>query len=155
MTRLRLDYRLAVELDVPAVTDLICEFHGVSFQRNVDFDWGKMEDWVSDRVNDDGSLVLGCWSGDFLVGAIVGLTFLPPYSNRLVAGDYIWYVRPEHRGGMAGVRLMKMFEDWARDVGAVQILTGATSGINSKRSAALLERLGFVPTGASLYKDLM
>jgi len=50
---------------------------------------------------------------------------------------------------------MKMFEDWARDVGAVQILTGATSGINSKRSAALLERLGFVPTGASLYKDLM
>ena len=154
MTRLPLEYRLATERDVPAVTDLCCEFHGFSYQRSVDFDWDKMGDWVSDRVSDDGSLVYGCWSGDLLVGAIIGLTYVPPYSNRVVVGDYIWYVKPEHRGGMAGVRLMRMLESWALDVGAVQILTGATSGIKTERSAALLERLGYVPTGTTLYKDV-
>ena len=155
MTRLPLEYRLATERDVPAVTDLCQEFHGLSFQRNVPFDWDIMGDWVSDRVSDSGSLVVGAWSGFDLVGSVIGLTFVPPYSNRVVAGDYIWYVKPEYRGGMVGVRLLRMFEDWALDVGAVQILTGATSGIKSERAAALLERLGFVPTGASMYKDLV
>jgi L-amino acid N-acyltransferase YncA len=154
MTRLPLEYRLATEWDVPAVTDLCKEFHGVSYQRTVGFNWDKMSDWVSDRVSDDGSLVYGCWSRDLLVGCIIGLTYVPPYSERVVAGDYIWYVRPEHRGGMAGVRLMRMLESWALDAGAAQILTGATSGIKSERGAALLERLGFVPTGTSMYKDV-
>jgi len=155
MTRLPLEYRLATERDVPAVTDLCQEFHGLSYQRSVPFDWDVMGDWVSDRVSDSGSLVAGAWRGNDLVGSVIGLTFVPPYSNRVVAGDFIWYVRPEYRGGMTGVRLMRMFENWARDVGAVQILTGATSGIKSERGAALLERLGFVPTGTSVYKDLV
>lgn len=154
MTRLPLEYRLATERDVPAVTDLCQEFHGLSYQRSVPFDWDVMGDWVSDRVSDDGSLVVGAWSGDCLVGSVIGLTFVPPYSNRVVAGDYIWYVKPEYRGGMTGIRLLRMFEDWALDVGAVQILTGATSGIKSERAALLLERLGFVPTGTALYKDV-
>ena len=154
MTRLPLEYRLAAQFDVVAVTDLCEEFHGLSYQRSVPFDWDIMVEWVSDRIDDDGSLVLGAWSGSDLVGCVIGLTFVPPYSERVVAGDFIWYVRPEHRGGMVGVRLMKMFENWAVDAGAAQILTGATSGIKSERAAALLERLGFVPTGAALYKDV-
>ena len=154
MTRLPLEYRLATERDVPAVTDLCQEFHGLSYQKTVPFDWDTMGDWVSDRVSDSGSLVLGAWSGSDLVGSVIGLTFVPPYSNRVVAGDYIWYVKPEYRGGMVGVRLLRMFEDWALDAGAVQILTGATSGIKSERAALLLERLGFVPTGTALYKDV-
>jgi len=155
MTRLPLEYRLATQLDAIAVTDLCEEFHGASYQKTVPFDWDIMVEWVSDRIDDDGSLVLGAWSGSDLVGCVIGLTFVPPYSERVVAGDYIWYVRPEYRGGMVGVRLMKMFEDWAVDAGAAQILTGATSGIKSERGAALLERLGFVPTGTSVYKDLV
>jgi len=154
MTRLPLEYRLATQFDAIAVTDLCEEFHGLSYQRSVPFDWDIMVEWVSDRIDDDGSLVLGAWSGADLVGCVIGLTFVPPYSERVVAGDYIWYVRPEYRGGMVGVRLLRMFEDWAVDAGAVQILTGATSGIKSERGAALLERLGFVPTGTSMYKDV-
>ena len=155
MTRLPLEYRLAAQTDAIAVTDLCEEFHGASYQKTVPFDWDIMVEWVSDRIDDDGSLVLGAWSGSDLVGCVIGLTFVPPYSERVVAGDFIWYVRPEHRGGMVGVRLMKMFENWAVDAGAAQILTGATSGIKSERGAALLERLGFVPTGTSVYKDLV
>ena len=155
MTRLPLEYREALIFDAIAVTDLCEEFHGASYQRSVPFDWDIMVEWVSDRIDDDGSLVLGAWSGSDLVGCVIGLTFVPPYTNRVVAGDYIWYVRPQYRGGMVGVRLLRMFEDWAVDAGAAQILTGATSGINRERGAALLERLGFVPTGTSMYKDLV
>ena len=154
MTPLQRDYREASIFEAGAITDLVKEFHAESWQRSIEFDWDMMCEWVRDRVDCDGSLVLGCWSGSDLAGAIIGLTTTYPYSNTLVAGDYIWYVRPEYRGTLIGFRLMKMFEEWARGVGASQILTGATSGIKTDRSAALLERLGYVPTGTSTYKDV-
>ena len=55
---------------------------------------------------------------------------------------------------MIGVRLMKMFEEWARGVGAVSICTGATSGINSERGALLLQRLGYNPIGTGYAKGI-
>ena len=154
MTRLPLEYRLATQTDAIAVTDLCEEFHGASYQRSVPFDWDKMVEWVSDRIDDDGSLVLGAWSGSDLVGCVIGLTFIYPYSNALVSGDYIWYVRPEYRGGMTGVRLMRMYDQWAQDAGAVQILTGATSGISTDVASALIKRLGFSSVGGTMYKDV-
>lgn len=155
MTRLRREYRVGRVDDMRAVTALIKEFHGQTWQSIADFDDVKMHGWLVDRVVDGGSEVFTSWSGDDLVGCMIGLTFCYPYSNTLVAGDYIWYVVPEHRGGMVGVRLIRMFENWARDVGAVNICTGATSGINSKRGAAFLEKLGYSPVGTSVQKDLV
>jgi len=154
MIHLRRKYREASSLDAAAVTDLAQQFHSQSYQRVIDFNWDKMCDWVDDRICSDDSLVLGCWSGKDLAGCIIGMTFQHPYSDTLVAGDYIWYVKPEYRGGMIGVRLMRIFEDWARDAGASQILTGATSGVNTERGAALLARLGYVSAGTLTYKDV-
>lgn len=155
MTRLRREYRVAGVSDAVAVVELCRQFQQESWQKFCDFDEHKMLGWVLDRIKDDGSDVFTAWSGKQLVGGLIGMTFCYPYSNTLVAGDYIWYVVPEHRGGMVGVRLMRMFENWARDVGAVNICTGATSGIKSKRGAALLEKLGYSPVGTSMQKDLV
>lgn len=155
MTRLRREYRVAGISDAIAVVELCRQFQQESWQSFCDFDDHKMLGWVLDRIKDDNSEVFTAWDGNELVGCLIGLAIYYPYSNTLVAGDYLWYVVPEHRGGMVGVRLMKMFESWARDVGAVHICTGATSGIRSDRGLALLERLGFSPVGTIVQKDLM
>ena len=83
------------------------------------------------------------------------MVYYYPYSNTLVAADYIWYVIPKYRGGMIGVRLMKMFEEWAKGVGAVSVTTGSTSGIKSERGAKLLQRLGYNPVGMIMEKELV
>ena len=139
MTPLQRDYREASIFEAGAITDLVEEFHAESWQGGiaVDFDWDKTCAWIGDRVDCDESLVLGCWSGSDLAGSIIGFTITYPHSNTLAAGDYIWYVRPEYRGTLIGFRLMKMFEEWARGVGASHILTGATSGIKTDRSCLL------------------
>ena len=114
-----------------------------------------MQQWVTERIDTDDSEIFTAWDNNLLVGCLVGMAYYYPYSKTLVAGDYIWYVVPEYRGGMIGVRLMKMFEEWARGVGAVNICTGATSGINSERGALLLQRLGYSPVGLSMQKELI
>ncbi len=154
MTRLQREYRVARFTDAHRVVDLCAKFHGESYQRFADFDFAKMYEWVVARIDAEDSEVFTCWCGDDLVGGLIGMAYCYPYSNTLVAGDYLWYVVPKHRGGMVGVRLMKMFEEWARDIGVQHISTGATSGISNERSGALLARLGYTPLGMTMQKDI-
>jgi hypothetical protein len=55
---------------------------------------------------------------------------------------------------MTGVRLLKNFEIWAKDKGAVRLIGGATSGIASKRTADLMQHIGFKAFGALAEKEL-
>jgi GNAT superfamily N-acetyltransferase len=155
MTPLQLRYKVARYIDAAEVTEICKMFHAESWQRFAKFDFDKMQQWIEERIDMDDSDIFTAWDNDLLVGCLVGMAYYYPYSKTLVAGDYIWYVIPEYRGGMIGVRLMKMFEEWARGVGAANICTGATSGINSERGALLLQRLGYSPVGLSMQKDLI
>ena len=155
MTHLQLNYRLARFTDAHRVVDLCKMFHGESWQRFADFDFDRMLQWVTERIDTDDSDIFTAWDNNLLVGCLIGMAHYYPYSKTLVAGDYIWYVVPEYRGGMIGVRLMRMFEEWARGVVQLIYCTGATSGINSERGALLLQRLGYTPLGMTMQKELI
>lgn len=154
MTHSRLEYRVARYGDAPDVVDACASFHAESWQSFADFDADKMYQWIVERIDSDDSEIFTAWDEGKLSGALVGLVFCYPYSNTLVAGDYIWYVARKYRGGMTGVRLMRMYEEWARGVGAVNITTGVTSGIRIERGAQLLSRLGYSPAGMIMQKDV-
>jgi GNAT superfamily N-acetyltransferase len=155
MTHLPLSYRIARHTDAFEVTEVCEMFHAESYQKFANFNFDQMNGWIEDRIDSNENKIFTAWDGDKLVGCLVGMTFCYPYSNTLVAADYIWYVIPKYRGGMIGVRLMKMFEGWAKGVGAVSITTGSTSGIKSERGAKLLQRLGYNPIGMVMEKELV
>src|SRR5207344_979862 len=54
-----------------------------------------------------------------LEGVIGGIVHPEIYGHELVAEEFFWFVRAEHRG--AGVRLYRRFEDWARERGAARL----------------------------------
>ena len=157
MTHLQLEpkqYCVAEIPDVPEVVELCARFHKESWQVFADFDYDKMTSWIVEKVrNEEDQIFLAKKHGE-VIGVLIGMIFSFPYSNTLVGGDYIWYVVPQERGGIAGVRLMKMFEAWAKENGAVRIMTGATSGIASNRAARLMMRLGFEPMGSFMQKEI-
>jgi GNAT superfamily N-acetyltransferase len=153
MTRSRLEYRTARFTDADKVVELCAKFHAESWQSFADFNVEKMHGWIVSQIDNDDAEIFTAWDGTELIGCLIGMVVTFPYSNTLVAGDYIWYVVPESRGGMTGIRLMRMFESWARGVGAVRISTGATSGINTERASMLMERLGFSPVGVIMQKE--
>jgi GNAT superfamily N-acetyltransferase len=139
-----MEYSTATVADSLDVTSIWKRFQEESSQSYVDFDWDKAHEQVLSWIKDEN------WE---IFGTLIGAVTTYPYSKALIAGDYIWYIIPESRGGMTGVRLMRMMETWAKDRGAVSMETGSTSGIDN-RANGLMERLGFSPVGMLMRKGL-
>ena len=148
-----MDYSTATVDDSLDVTHIWRRFQQESSQSYVDFDWDKAHEQVLSWIEDKDWEIFLAWKGRILCGVLIGAVTTYPYSRALIAGDYIWYIIPESRGGMTGVRLMRMMETWARDRGAVSMETGSTSGIEN-RAMGLMERLGFSPVGMLMRKGL-
>ena len=147
------DYSTATLEDSLEVTHIWRMFQRESSQSFADFDWDKAHDQVVSWIDSDDWEIFLAKEGLQVHGLLVGAVSRYPYSNTLVAGDYIWYIAPEHRGGMTGVRLMRMMEKWAKGRGAVVMETGATSGVEN-RAVGLMERLGYTPVGMLMRKGL-
>lgn len=148
-----MEYSTATVDDSLDVTHIWRRFQRESSQSYVDFDWDKAHEQVLSWIKDKDWEIFLAWKGRILCGVLIGAVTTYPYSKALIAGDYIWYIIPESRGGMTGVRLMRMMEKWARDRGAVSMETGSTSGIDT-RANGLMERLGFSPVGMLMRKGL-
>lgn len=91
----------------------------------------------------DGMLVVTLRSMDELVGyAINFVTFGLHYADCLTLFPDIFYVAPEARGQMGGVKLFRAVEAEARKIGVDLMMAGTK---NHKDSSALFKRLGFGP----------
>lgn len=87
-------------------------------------------------------------------GFMIGAIFNTWYSKQIIAAEQLLYVHPDHRGGMLAVRLIKAFENLARERKAEYIDVGATSGMQEERTRDLYMRLGYEPKGQSLRKKI-
>jgi RimJ/RimL family protein N-acetyltransferase len=82
-----------------------------------------------------------------ITGTLVGLLTPQWFSHALVAEDLVCYIAPEHRGGMAAARLVRRFIDWAKSQNAQMTSLGASTGVETERTAMLYERLGGAHSG--------
>ena len=65
------------------------------------------------------------------------------FGHDLTSGDFAVYVLPEHRKGMAGVKLIKGYLEWCESKGVKEPLLGVSAGIMPERIGKLYERMGF------------
>ena len=133
--------------DVPELTQVLKNFHSEGWQNFADYDEEKASDFLSGTIENEDDAVLLAKKDGKIIAVMIGMVYKFAYSNTLVAGDYVWYVVPEERGSMAGIRLMKWYEAWAKRMGAVRVMTGATSGIKTDRAEKLMMRLGYQAVG--------
>lgn len=57
-----------------------------------------------------------------LVGVLAGFIAPQFMTGVMLAQEMFWYVKPEHRGGTAGVRMFQEFEKWATEQRAYGIV---------------------------------
>ena len=87
---------------------------------------------------DDGVIVGFLWAGAHVMA---------PWTPLMVASDLLFYIVPEKRGTLMGMRLLKAYIEWAKDKGCAEARLSIASGINEKRVGRMYERLGFKPFG--------
>lgn len=88
------------------------------------------------------------------VGFMFGGAAMNWYSPELIVYEQLLYVRPDKRGGSSAARLIRAFEDRAREKCAVEIRAGATVGVTDVMALQLYERLGYERFGAGVRKRI-
>ncbi|NJL53759.1 GNAT family N-acetyltransferase [bacterium] len=111
---------------------------------------------VFSQINVPGSGVIGAIAledGE-IHGYIVGRVEPHFFSSDLAAYDMMVYVPKEKRGAFTVVRLIKKFEELAKEHGCSRVYLGISTNIHPERTGALYNRLGYVNTGANTVKRI-
>lgn len=146
--------------DMPAVLEMCKALHAESPRyRDRSFDEQKI--MAGSRRMLEGTLTTEALGGAFIAeknGEIIGMlgAFITetPFGHDRIATDYTLYVKPQHRGGMAAVRLIKAFEQWAIENGASDIIPGTSTMLNAERTRDLYLALGYEMYGYSMIKRI-
>lgn len=94
-------------------------------------------------VSLDGDVVTG------MLGFAVSEQFFSPDK---VSMDVGIYVKPEHRGTPAFMRLVRAYEAEAHARGVSDITLGVSTGVHAERTVDALHRLGYETYGTNLRK---
>ena len=87
-----------------------------------------------------------------LTGAIVGILTEMFMSNKIVATELAWFVSKEARGTPASIKLVKTFENWAKQNGANYTIMGDFKGITDLDY--LYSRMGYEAAETAYMKEL-
>lgn len=89
------------------------------------------------------------------VGILMAVEWEHPLFTGRPVSDMLVYVLPEHRGSTLAVRMIKMMERWAEELGAEGIMLGQSTRVGDmRRVMKFYEKLGYEPTGFNCFKEL-
>lgn len=149
--------RFARAEDIPALVALGKRMHAITRFRCMPYD--------EERVARTLRVVLGqgkdryvCFVAEDSDGQVVGglLAVLERhiFTDQVTASVMQYEVLPEKRMGGHGLRLMKAFEQWARNRKVAEISFGINSGAETDSVGNFARRIGFVPVGENFVKAL-
>ncbi len=88
------------------------------------------------------------------IGYFIAGIFENFFNNQVIAFDYSVYVLPDKRNGRTAIKLIKAFEQWAKENGASYCQIGITTAINQDKTSKFYQLLGFKPYGFQFQKRL-
>jgi GNAT superfamily N-acetyltransferase len=97
-------------------------------------------------------VVLGLYEEDSLIGAIGGILYPDLFDGELMATEIFWYVDPARRG--KGLRLLKGFEQWAKDHDAKRVVMVHLSYLAPEKLEKFYTRQGYTPLETHYIKEV-
>lgn len=136
--------------DVQVIVQMGERLHAESSFRTISFSAEKLAETVATLIG-HGFAVVAEKDGA-VIGGMLGDVVVPWYSTERMGIDYSLYIEPEHRSGLLAIKLVKMFEAWCKNMGAVQIRPGVSTGHMS--AGKLYRAMEYQPVGECFMKDI-
>ncbi len=90
--------------------------------------------------------------GGVVAGMMVGVIAERWFCDAKFATDLTMYVRPEFRGTSAFMRLMGVFEQWAKAQGVTDFAIGVSTEIHPDKTVHIYQRMGYTLAGYTMVK---
>lgn len=71
------------------------------------------------------------------------------FCRETVASSIFLLVDPQHRGGLAAIKMVMAFRAWARTRAAAEVYIGVASGVTMQRTGRFLSKLGLQLSGGN------
>lgn len=145
--------RMAEDMhDIERMVDLGRVAHEESQFAELEYAPDKLVKFGANGLNEEGrkrTCLMMAENGNDLVGVVVASVSEHWFSRELGASALLFYVHPNHRGGMAAIKLLHGFRKWANNRSVKRININVTTGVDMARSDKLMRRLGFEFTGGN------
>jgi len=96
----------------------------------------------------------GAYHENHPVGIMLGIIMPDLLGGVPQALECAWQVIPKYRSTGAGIQLMKLFEDSAREAKCVRVVFGASVEFEFEKMKRLYRRLGYKPVSLTIGKML-
>ena len=137
------------------VVDLSRQMHEESAYRAMPFDMEWLAQTVYEKVlQPDTGYGRIAYRDGVPIGMMLGALATHNFGPALFAYDFAWYVVPEVRGSSTAIKLLRSFEKWAKDRGALEIHLGVTTNVAPERTGKMFKRLGYTHVGCN-YTQLL
>jgi GNAT superfamily N-acetyltransferase len=147
--------RFATVQDVPAMVALGKRMHAITRFRTMPYNEERVARSLRTAL-EQGKGRYVCFLAEDAQGQVVGglLAVLERhiFTDQVTASVMQYEVLPEKRMGGHGLRLMKAFEQWARNRQVAEISFGVNSGEGYAQVGAFARRIGFQPVGENFVK---
>jgi GNAT superfamily N-acetyltransferase len=92
---------------------------------------------------------------DHRLTGLLGGIFSPDLCDGvIVAQEAFWFVHPDYRGGMTGIRLFHAFEDWSKEIGASRIIMAHLTNSMPEKLKSFYQRSGFREVETTYMREL-
>jgi GNAT superfamily N-acetyltransferase len=149
--------RPATLQDIPALVEASSQMLALTRLKTLPFNPQKTTNELAGLINYPNGkylLIVAQDGQSVVVGGLVGVIEQPLFSDALVANVVYVAVLPSARMGGYGVRLLKVFEGWAKARSAAQVCFGINSGVSLGSLSGLARKLGYQCVGENFVKDM-
>lgn len=149
--------RFATLQDVPALVEGGSRMHALTRFRDHPYNAEKVRNTFSDLIQRGQGKYVYLVAEDAesrIVGALIGVLEQQIFSDHLVASIMHYDVLPEARMGGYGVRLLKAFEQWAKNRKVVEINFGINSGGEYEVVGRFARKMGYAKVGENYVRCL-
>jgi GNAT superfamily N-acetyltransferase len=141
--------------DLPVMVEIASRMHSLTRFKSYPFNAQKIADSMAALIRHDKgryAVFVAENSDKKIVGGLIGVMEQQIFSDAFTASIMHIDVVPEARMGGYGVRLIKAFEQWAKNRDAFEICFGVNSGTGDELQT-LIERLGYQFVGGNFVKE--
>ena len=149
--------RFATVEDIPGMVSLGQRMHAITRFRQFVFDGARVAQALHAALTDGKSryvCLVAIDSKGKLVGALLAVLEQHMFSSQLTASIMHYDVLPESRMGGWGVRLLRAFEQWAKNRKVFEISFGINSGTEQTTVGRFASKMGFEKVGENFVKEL-
>ena len=147
--------RLATIEDMPEMIRIGRNFSGfVPHGDGIIPDDEQLERSLTTLFNLGGVVFLAEKGGEVIGGLVAILSPVWYNMDRFYATELGWWVEKEHRTGTTALRLVKVFEKWAKDSGAEYATMCNMIHANEKQIGVVYEKKGYIMVEQTFMKKI-